>query len=301
MTRKTANQAVQFLVIGAQKAGTTSLFRYLSAHPQIFMPGQKELAYFSDDERYTRGREAYLSEHFSRAVPGQVCGEASPHYMCFQKCAERIQTQFPQVRLLAVLRNPVDRAYSHYRMAQRRGLEPQSFGRAVHAQLLRRSRDDAAVDLQRDYVGFGEYGRILANFLRYFARSQLQVVWSDELDRDVALTMPRVYDFLGVRSDFQAAVFSRRYHRSGGRRFPAWFDGLCRRAAAKCQRFTSPSWVQWLAYWYETECNVRVREDRGPDSETREMLIAHYAPDIAKLEDALRVEVPWPEFRSSRA
>src|SRR5690606_13433578 len=132
----------------------------LSAHPEIYMPAQKELAFFSDDKAYSRGVQEYLKRHFSEAN-GKVAGEASPHYMCFDKCASRIHEHFPDVKLVAVLRNPIDRAYSHYRMALRRKREDRTFEEAITALIDRGPVEDHHRDTDKDFVLFGEYGRII--------------------------------------------------------------------------------------------------------------------------------------------
>lgn len=115
-----------FLIIGAAKSGTTTLDRYLSLHPQVYMVSKKqvsrdlnlwgELNFFSFDDRYARGLDWYASL-FSKASPHQVCGEASTDYAKFPEfpeCARRIWEAIPNVKLIYIMRHPVDRAYSYY-------------------------------------------------------------------------------------------------------------------------------------------------------------------------------------------
>lgn len=116
---------VDFLVIGAQKSGTTSIFNYLSSHPSIFMPQCKEVCFFTRD--FERGVDWYFSNYFPSAPASSIKGEASPHYMYFKNVPERIASLFPDIKLIAVLRNPITRAYSHYQMTVRRNLEKRSF------------------------------------------------------------------------------------------------------------------------------------------------------------------------------
>lgn len=105
-----------FLIIGAAKSGTTTLYRYLCQHPQIFMPACKEPAFFAFDDVYARGIDWYASL-FQEAQPHQICGEASTDYTKlprWSQTAERIARHLPQVKMIYLMRNPIDRAYSYY-------------------------------------------------------------------------------------------------------------------------------------------------------------------------------------------
>ena len=113
---------LDFLIIGAQKSGTTSLFKYLNQHPDIAMPADKEAPYFTNDELYSAGWQHYLGNYFTGYDQELLWGTASPQYMSDLRAAERITRDLPNTRLIAILRNPIERAYSHYLMQKRRGL-----------------------------------------------------------------------------------------------------------------------------------------------------------------------------------
>lgn len=134
-----------FLILGAAKAGTTSLFYYLSQHPNISTPiRKKEVHYF--DLNYNRGIDWYRN-HFpqsNKRIIGaagvrNICFEASPSYMIYPPALERIKKDLPSVKLIVLLRDPVERAYSHYRHNVRRGREKLSFGEALEAETERTS------------------------------------------------------------------------------------------------------------------------------------------------------------------
>ena len=130
-----------FLVIGAQKAGTTALYAYLRWHPGIGGPSWKEVSFF--DRHYRRG-EAWYRGHFPNALRGWIAersngrplvvGEASPSYMFHPLAPQRVHDLVPDVRLIALLRNPADRAYSHYQHEVALGREPLSFEQALDAE-----------------------------------------------------------------------------------------------------------------------------------------------------------------------
>jgi hypothetical protein len=179
-----------FLVLGAAKAGTTSLARWLEAHPDVFVPPQKELHFFDRDRNWSRGPEWY-AEFFAAAPPGSRAGEASPSYLYVPEVADRIATLLPHAKLLAVLRNPVDRAYSHYWHARDWGGEPRSFPEVVDAILA----GDTSV---RPYLARGYYVEQLERYEVCFPADALSVLLFEELTADPAGVFHRVCEFLGV-------------------------------------------------------------------------------------------------------
>ncbi len=101
-----------FIILGAQRAGTSSLYYYLSQHPQILPAVRKELHFF--DDHYRRGLGWYRSQFPTRGARGTITGEATPYYLSHPHAPARIQRLLPQARLIVLLRNPVERAISHY-------------------------------------------------------------------------------------------------------------------------------------------------------------------------------------------
>ena len=206
-----------FLVIGAQKAGTTSLYSYLSRHPAILCARPKEVHYFN--VHYPLGDRWYLS-HFPLATRGLVIrrrfgtppavGEVTPGYLFHPHAPERVHAVSPEMKLVAVLRDPVERAYSQYRMQVRgRGLEATgSFEDALErerlelpAELELLHEDPAYVSptgLWRSYVARGRYADHLDEWLSWFPLEQLLVVTSEELRADPASAVATIADFLGV-------------------------------------------------------------------------------------------------------
>ena len=132
------------------------------------MPPEKEVEFFQDNQKFIRGKEWYYNEYFSLAPPTAVKGEASTYYMMFTCVPERIHQLYPDIKLFALLRNPIERAYSHYRMAVRRGFENRSFEQSVSESIDMATRADREIDHNREYLMFGEYGRIIKNYLRSF-------------------------------------------------------------------------------------------------------------------------------------
>ena len=222
-----------FLVIGAQRAGTTTLFDQLLLHPDLHGPAgggevtwaDKEIHFF--DERFLLGPTWYrsffpltLRRRWARARGGDVvAGEATPYYIFHPLVPERVAATIPDVRLIAVLRDPVERAYSHYQMMRRSKREELSFEDALAAE-ANRLASESEVELEagttRFRIGTGErrkhyhhrhhsyfarglYADQLARWLACFPREQLLVLGVEDLAGRRAETLRRVLDFLGAR------------------------------------------------------------------------------------------------------
>jgi hypothetical protein len=200
-----------FILIGAQKSGTSSLFRYLTQHPQILRSFTKEVHYFDGGlnarlDTYQEGQEWYRAHFPMRATLGQrrIAGEASPFYIFHPLVAERIASLLPEVKLIAVLRNPTERAISHYFHTKRKGHEPLSIGEALRKEEERlkpvlQQGDWKDPALRRfSYKSRGHYEEQLERYSRCFSREQLLILSSEELFGQPAETLLRIFQFLGV-------------------------------------------------------------------------------------------------------
>lgn len=130
-------EAPNFFLAGYPKSGTTTLYEYLSLHPDVFVPEVKEPAYFSYREEYERGMTHYLSLHYQEAEGFRAVGDATPWYAAIPLALQRIQTDLPadSHRFVLILRNPAERAYSMYWDQVRVGRESRDFDVAIHAEL----------------------------------------------------------------------------------------------------------------------------------------------------------------------
>ncbi len=204
-----------FLVIGAAKAGTTSLYSYLSGHPAIGAAFRKELYFF--DMKWSRGINYYRARfptiaqkrrHERRHGSPFITGEATPCYMFHPHAARRARATVPHAKLIVSLRDPAERAYSHYCMNARRGVETLSFEEAIereperlHGELERMREDEHYFSLKRHYCAYlarGVYADQLQSWLEHFPRDQLLVLTNSQLKRDRQRTLARVQEFLGL-------------------------------------------------------------------------------------------------------
>lgn len=187
-----------FICIGAQKAGTTTLADILSLHPDIYIPEIKETKYFLFEEDYAKGIEFYNKTYFSTYKGQTACGEFDPDYMLFPFTAKRISdTLGTDIKIIVVLRNPADRAYSHYLMTRKKGLEKHDFLRAIEMEPQRRSGIKETKIYA--YIERGYYGRQISEFLKYFSRENfLFLVFEDDIIRNREATFKTVQEFIGV-------------------------------------------------------------------------------------------------------
>jgi hypothetical protein len=215
-----------FIIIGAAKAGTTALYYYLKQHPQIYMSPVKEPRFFAfgpgdvefggpgDVELHRSivvNLEAYQA--LFRDVSGELAvGEASPVYLCNPKAAGRIASLVPNARLVAILRHPVERAYSHFLHLIRDGVEPLTdFSQALEAE-EERARDNWEYRWRYKELGF--YSVQLKNYFDIFDRKQMKIYLYEDFDADPKSVLSDIYRFLGVDDTFVADT-SVRYNTSG--------------------------------------------------------------------------------------
>ena len=184
-----------FVIIGAQKAGTTSLWRYLGEHPAIFVSPLKEPDFFIAERGWRRGLEWYESLFDAGAAAGAAAiGEASPNYTMFPTFAgvpERMSQVIPSARLIYLLRDPIDRMVSSYLHALSRAGETAPPERA----LLERPH----------YLDASRYSVQIERFLDRYDRSQLLILLAEDLDRRREATLDRVLSFLGLPEGWRPA------------------------------------------------------------------------------------------------
>ena len=212
-----------FLIVGAQRAGTTALFYYLRIHPEIAPPRgadaavewPKEIHFF--DEKFGKGVRWYRSFFPLRARQrlaerrgaSLIAGEATPSYLFYPLVPERVAATLPEVRVIAMLRDPIERAYSHYQLMWRTGREKLSFEEAVAAEEKRLARererflagDDGRLPhhRHRSYIARSLYAEQLERWLEHFPRDQLLVLRAEDFKTRPVETYEQVLSFLGVR------------------------------------------------------------------------------------------------------
>ncbi len=208
-----------YLIIGAQKSGTTSLYAYLNQHPQVVPAEKKEVHFF--DLNFSNGVEWYRQQFARMAksispenesysedkyIRGFITGEASPYYVFHPLVPQRVYQTFPQVKLILLLRNPVNRAISHYYHEVKLGFESLSLEDAIAQEETRLQDETEKLLTQENYYSFnhqhytylsrGKYVEQLTNWLKFFPKEQMLIIKTEELDSQPDMIMDRVWEFL---------------------------------------------------------------------------------------------------------
>ncbi|WP_041527702.1 sulfotransferase domain-containing protein [Paracoccus aminophilus] len=195
MSEPIATPVLDFAIIGIQKGGTTALHRFLSSHPQIFLPEPKELHFFNSDGATDWAVPDYrkLEAHFAKVPREARKGEATPAYIFHPHALSRLRAYNPAAKLITVLRDPVERAYSHWRMERTRQAETLDFPEAIRAGRLRVAENPARFS----YVERGFYAAQIERLLALFPAEQCLFLTTDDLKTDHIPTLSRVWRFLG--------------------------------------------------------------------------------------------------------
>jgi hypothetical protein len=277
-----------FLLLGANKAGTTSLYFYLRQHPDVFLTKIKEPMFFLlRDGRWVRDYVATnmavtegvrdIDEYRRMFAPGDGCravGEATTFYLAEPKVAEGIKELLDDPKLLAVLRHPAERAFSNYQMYRRWELEPlPTFEEAIAAEEWRRS---TGWPLAYQYVQLGFYARQLRAYHEVLGPSSVRLYWSEDLAADTGRVVADIFTYLGVDPDVTLDT-SFQVNTSSRDRWPLLHQAGRTRFGAALRKVTPDS----------VRMQVRKRAVKRPPfaPETRARLIDIYREDIAELEE----------------
>jgi sulfotransferase family protein len=332
-------ETLDFIVIGAQKAGTSSVFEHLREHPDLYLAPEKDHPFFSHNQTYADGWPAYMWNAFrgaqdearwgavtvgymmGRPVPtgGEAPAERSPGMRTERIIPERIRAQVPGAKLIAILRDPVARCVSHYGYdvslgSADRGRFDETIDELLTPSALERCRHQQGAG----FVVWGEYGRILAAYYEVFPREQIHVCFTSDLERAPREFIRELFGYLDVDPDFVPAKLHARYRRAASSKRIGWLPSpaelerkLARQNWARSLWQRLPAEVQTRALMGSREANHRFRLwnrsgvpfDRHEASpETLERLRVHYERDRGLLEEVIGRPVPWgEEVHRSRA
>lgn len=283
-----------FLIIGAEKAGTTWLYDVLSRHPDIFLPETKELSYFNRldsnlkiSNYYERLKRSWYEDFFVHCRGQTAAGDISPMYLCDDAAPARIAETLPEARLIAILRDPVERAASHYWMAHNKQHIAGSFSEIIA------SRHDAVVKR-------GLYGEQLERYFDLFPRSRLLVLIFEEVMNDREEAIAGICRFLDIDpSPLLDKDLSEAVNPATAYRWP-WLYNASIAIATALRQTPLLSWIPRALK--KTGFNEKVKSMNAMEfskpaltDEQRDELRAYYAADRERLETLLgrKIEV-WP-------
>ncbi len=264
-----------FIIIGTQRGGTTSLYYYLTEHPNIARALMKEVHFF--DDHFEEGLDWYraqfpssLQKYYTERIRKEhfLTGESSPYYLFYPPAPQRISAVVPNAKLIVLLRNPVDRAYSHHWLATLEGNERLSFEEAIQREEERLAGEQEKIVADGHYAAFnhrhfsylarGIYIDQLQHWMKYYPCEQFLILRSEDLYKDTATVFKQTLDFLEVdSSDVSSSNLFKQYRQPNKRGYK--------------------------------------NEEKPPkmDSKTREQLVEYFKAHNARLYEFLGRDMGW--------
>ena len=282
-------RAPNLFILGAAKAGTTTLYHYLDRHPEIYFSQVKEPQYFCHEGLYDKGMTYYLDTFFKGADRFRVRGEATPHYLYYEKAARRIANDLNRenLRFIVILRDPVARAYSLYWNMVAEGIEPLSFEQAIEAEKTRLNDPEleysGSVSFQ--YLDSGLYTKQIESYLKYFNKRQFLFVLFDDLSSNPQSVLNEVCDFLEI-SRFNILPEIRKTNASNMPRSQRLHTFL--RGSGRVKHFVGGLLPSTLKYKVmEILIDANKRSVRYPEMcvETKDKLKKYFSADLIALEE----------------
>jgi hypothetical protein len=202
---------VNFFCIGAQKAGTSTLHDLLGQHPEIYLPEEKEAHFFDVNEEYEKGINHYFNKYFFKYNNEKIIGNINPNLQIETRSIDRIIKHFGQeTKFIFIVRNPVNRAYSHYLMSKKRGYEDLSFLEALAKEKYRINNPTYFKDYESQepahfeknhfgYLSRSRYSHILKYLYKNVPKENIKVLIFEEFISDLSTHTNSILDFLGIK------------------------------------------------------------------------------------------------------
>lgn len=284
------------MCIGASKSGTTSLYDILRQHSDIFLPSFKEPHFFDIPSNYEKGIEWYGDTYFSGLRDEKSTGDFTPTYLFDEDAPQRIYTDLGGgIKFIVILRNPVDRAYSHYLHSKRDEHENLIFRDALSLEKNRVSKQDYLSYLRFSYIGQGMYSQMLKRYFRVFPKENFLIInFEQEFLTKRKETIDRIISFLEL--DIEDLVVNLSSNRASIAR-SIWLKRLMKRTGIwrKIFRYIIPSLkVRQIIRNKIQRLNLK---ERTPDKlglqERKEIFNTYFKSDVLDLENLLKKEMHW--------
>jgi hypothetical protein len=279
-----------FFIVGAAKSGTTSLYNYLRQHPKVSMPVEKEPHFFGEWRQSVSDRDFAEYLRLFRGVPEDVvAGEASTTYLYLENVAEQIKQFQPRAKIIIILRNPIDRAYSQYWHNVRQGHVSQSFEEELEEEIHSRESRECWSGFRPGvlppvyYIKIGKYAEQVTHFMEIFGEDSVRVYLFDDLIKDPESVCRDAFMFLGVDSNHPIDA-GLRYNVSGPVRNPLLAKLVVDRSRTKeaIKKVLPITWLRAVREWALQKNTGTVPK---MDPETRRRLQHVFKDDILYVQE----------------
>ncbi len=280
---------IDFLGIGAPKAGTTKIADFLAAHPQICLSEPKEVHYFNEFVSYIHQEKNpnygkplnWYAKHFAHAKKGQKVGEFCTGYLYDKKALYQIKNTFPAVKLIACIRQPVDRAYSQYIM--------HSFYFKKEVRTF-----EEVIQAEKEYIGKSLFYKQLKPYFEHFDKKQILVIQLKDIQKNPKAVVKCLYQFLEVDTSFVPPDLMEKSNAAKAIKFPfvsklmGWFSAVmvALRLSFVLQWLKEKGLRKWVLKW-----NSQPMDYPAMKTETRAYLNEVFKEDIEQLEDLLNIDL----------
>jgi len=292
---ETTERWPNFFIVGAPKAGTTSLHAYLNDIPGIYMSPIKEPRYFlvgDSPKHFTlpiRDKKKYL-KLFEKAREEKIIGEASPQYLHDSQTPKLIHQIIPQAKILISLRDPVERLFSSYLMLIRNGKIKTTFSEEMDL-VFNKKTDEKLVNINRNKSLYSEN---VKHYLKIFGNKQVKIIIFEEFVKNTTETINDILKFLDIKYEIQD-LGNKVYNKYGvNRGFIAQQILTSTKIRKAAEKFFTPSNRRFL----REKLIVKYQTKPKMDPKDREILREFYYDDVQKLQKILGRELPWPNFKN---
>lgn len=268
-----------FIICGVQKCGTTSLLKYLSEHKQIrFQPPGTEVHFFDNNTHFEKGK-AEFTKHFKPAEENILIGQSTSTYV-YDYIPERIYKYTSNTKLIFILRNPADRAYSHYWHAKSKRRESLSFEQALEEEKNRIQKDYFYL-INYSYFNTGLYMNMIDSFLKYFRKEQMLFLVLEELVKNPQKEIKKVTDFLKL-PPLDTIETAKPFNQTKVGRYKV-IETLFN------NKITRNSKILYPLYHFNSKYLSKKYPEIKP--ETKQMLMSRYSENISRLEEYLNKDL----------
>lgn len=285
-------EKINFLIIGAQKAGTSALHHFISQHHDIFFPEIKEVSFFTKEENFRLG-DNYLNSYYKKHTTKKRVGNADVQLLFFPEAVPRVVSYNPEMKAVAILRNPVERAYSAFWYARRFGWEEsETFEESLKKEAARLT---GSIEEQgKTYLAHGHYSEQLKRWQKAFGTINIHILLNEELKEQPVETVEGVFQFLEVVPDISNIKVTEQVNVSSVPKIQ-WVDHALHSRALWLKRIlhtvSSPRVRYFITlYLINPFVSMNAKPFKYPPMkpETRLLLVNHYKPWNEKLSDMIK-------------